>query len=259
MPETTLPVRPGNVSLLNLPGSLSPGALDLVKCLALVAMLGDHINTLFLAAPRPELYALGRMAFPLFAMIWAVNVHRPGATLQQRATRSWLWALATQPVFSLAFHGHMPGYALNILFVFAGVTQLLALQHRYGRNGAIAGTLLLACLVWPLTPASYGIQGLVLVLVTGLYWQPGLAHRRPLTGLLMAIALVTLNGMSLLVRWLGATLVMAVLPTILLPFCALTAAESLARFCPSRFMPRHFFWLAYAGHLLVLGLVRLAL
>ncbi|OAT35091.1 TraX family plasmid conjugative transfer pilin acetylase [Enterobacter soli ATCC BAA-2102] len=48
----------------------------MVKVLALIAMLADHINTLFLMPPNPLLYAAGRMAFPLFTFMWAMNVQR---------------------------------------------------------------------------------------------------------------------------------------------------------------------------------------
>jgi hypothetical protein len=55
---------------------LSPGALDTIKLIALLSMLTDHINTLLLPQMNPCLYAIGRMAFPLFALIWALNVGR---------------------------------------------------------------------------------------------------------------------------------------------------------------------------------------
>ena len=64
-----------------------------------------------------------------------MNVQRTPERLQKRANRLWIWAIITQPVFSLAFLHHQPWWALNILFVFAGVTQLLALQYRHGRKG----------------------------------------------------------------------------------------------------------------------------
>jgi hypothetical protein len=66
--------------------------------------------------------------------------------LQKRANRLWIWAVITQPVFSLAFWHHQPWWALNILFVFAGVTQL-PLQYRHGRKGMLAGYLLLALMI----------------------------------------------------------------------------------------------------------------
>ncbi|MNN11227.1 hypothetical protein HVX06_22130 (plasmid) [Enterobacter sp. RHB15-C17] len=97
------------------PGSLNPAALDAAKIVALLSMLVDHTNTLFLAKPEPLLYALGRMAFPLFTLIWAMNVFSNPARLQPRANRLWGWACLTQPAFILAFHHHIPWYALNIL------------------------------------------------------------------------------------------------------------------------------------------------
>ena len=105
---------------LQTPGQISPAALDMVKVLALIAMLADHINTLFLTPGNLLLYAAGRMAFPLFTLIWAMNVQRTPERLQVRANRLWRWAVITQPVFSLAFAHHHPWWALNILFVFAG-------------------------------------------------------------------------------------------------------------------------------------------
>jgi hypothetical protein len=81
---------------------------------------------------------------PLFTLIWAMNVRRAPERLQVRANRLWIWAIITQPVFSLVFAGHQPWWALNILFVFAGVTQLLALQYRFGRKEVLP---VLCC--WP--------------------------------------------------------------------------------------------------------------
>lgn len=105
---------------------LSPGILDSIKLLAFLTMLLDHFSTIFLSQARPELYAVGRMALPLFILVWAINVLRKPEKPQQNANRLWLWAIATQPLFALAFRDVHPWYALNILFVFAGVTQLLA-------------------------------------------------------------------------------------------------------------------------------------
>ncbi|HDC4774831.1 TPA: conjugal transfer protein TraX, partial [Enterobacter cloacae] len=177
---------PGLLHPLQTPGQLSPAALDMVKLLALLAMLIDHINTVFMTPAQPVMYALGRMAFPLFTLIWAMNVRRAPERLQVRANRQWIWAIITQPVFSLVFAGHQPWWALNILFVFAGVTQLLALQYRFGRKGSLAGALLLAIMIWPLSPASYGLTGVALaigmVITTG-GQKPGVQ----LTGIIVSV------------------------------------------------------------------------
>lgn len=234
------------------PARLSPAALDWVKVLALLAMFVDHINTLLIHPLSPLMYALGRMAFPLFTLIWAMNVQRTPERLQVRANRLWRWAVITQPVFSLAFAHHHPWWALNILFVFAGVTQLLALQYRYGKKGLMAGVLLLVVLVWPLSPASYGLAGMVLatgmVIATG--GQTSAVQR---TGVIVSgLSLCCLNGVSHLLSLPADTLLFATLPTLVFPIMAIYLSIQLCpEGCP-RFMPRHFFYIAYAGHLLVL-------
>ncbi|MGU9868238.1 TraX family protein [Kluyvera ascorbata] len=243
---------PGLLHPLQRPGQLSPAAVDMVKVLALLAMLIDHINTLLLTQPSPLMYAAGRMAFPLFTLIWAMNVQHTPERLQKRASRMWAWAVITQPVFSLAFAGHQPWWALNILFVFAGVTQLLALQYRYGPKGLVSGVVLLAALAWPLMPASYGLPGLLLA--TGIVAAIG--GKTPgvqCTGAIVSVlALCCLNGISHLLSQPADTLLFAMLPTVVLPLMVVSLSMQL---CPDgcpRFMPRHFFYIAYAGHLLAL-------
>jgi hypothetical protein len=146
-----------------------------------------------------------------------MNVRRAPERLQVRANRLWIWAIITQPVFSLVFAGHQPWWALNILFVFAGVTQLLALQYRFGRKGSLAGALLLAIMIWPLSPASYGLAGVALatgmVITTG-GQKPGVQ----LTGIIVSVlALCCLNGLSHLLSLPADTLLFATLPTLVFP------------------------------------------
>lgn len=234
---------------------LSPGAIDTVKVVALVAMVIDHANTLFLNPSRPELFALGRMAFPLFAFIWALNVNKQPERLQARANRLWIWSLITQPAFYLAFQRIDPWYAFNILFVFAGVTQLLAWAHRYREAGVAAGTVLLCALVWPLNFASYGPQGLVLTLALAVTFSPALRRWHTLSLCAAAVALVMLNGMYRIAAQPLDTLIYYVLPTLLLPFAALWVIQRIKPDGSPRFMPSQFFYYAYAGHLLAYGLV----
>lgn len=244
---------------LQIPATLSPGAMDRVKAVALLAMILDHINTIFLQPPRPELYAIGRMAFPLFLMIQAVNVRQRPERLQHRANRLWAWAIITQPVFALAFHAAHPWYALNILFVFAAVTQLLALHHTCGRPGLFAGLILLALLVYPLSLASYGLQGVVLALSLAVFYSPQSERQRQGAALIAFLALCTLNGANHLTDKPADALLYAVLPTLLFPLLALSLAFRYQTADSPRFLPRRFFYLSYGGHLLLLGLVRLAL
>ncbi|EOE5491855.1 TraX family protein [Cronobacter sakazakii] len=234
---------------------LNPGAVDLVKLLAMLAMLLDHFNTLFLSPLRPELYALGRAAFPLFSLIWAINVNRKPERLQFQANRLWLWAVVTQPVFMLAFRQLDPWYALNILFVFAGTTQLLAWHRQSGTCGLAAGTALLAVLAWPLSPASYGLQGEILTVGLAVIAGSASAQVRYCAGWAVFLSLVTLNGASHLATMPMATLVFATLPTCLFPWMVVTAAHQLMADKHRRWLPARFFYPVYAGHLLLAGTI----
>jgi len=253
MTATNVTLQHLSAKIRHCPGISSSGALDLLKLLALAAMVVDHLNTLFLHPPAPELYALGRMAFPLFVLVWAINAGQRPERLQRRANRLWGWALLTQPVFVFAFRDQQQWYALNILFVFAAATQLLALRHRHGLAGIIAGTGMIALLVLPLTPASYGIQGIVLCLSLATFFAARTGRIQALSAAAAVISLILLNGSAHLLSRPLDTLVVAVLPTLLLPVAAVATAGSLQPAGSPRFLPRRFFYVMYLLHLLVLG------
>ncbi|WP_447864760.1 TraX family protein [Kluyvera sichuanensis] len=243
---SNIPSRTVRLSLIE----LSPRALDTIKLCAFLAMLLDHFNTLFLTPARPEIYAIGRMAFPLFCLVWAINVLRKPEKLQQNANKLWIWAAITQPIFYLAFHKHDPWYALNILFVFATATQLLAWVVQYGKKGGLYGTILFLAIFPLLIPASYGLQGLVLALALAVWLSPGLSRLSIIPEIIILIALLSLNGIIHIVAQPANTLLFAILPTLFLPLATISFAQNLTRENDSRFMPRHFFYLSYAGHLL---------
>lgn len=234
---------------------LSPGAIDIIKVVALIAMILDHTNTLFLRTPRPELYALGRTAFPLFTFIWALNVLQYPERLQHRANRLWTWALITQPVFFLAFHAQYPWYALNILFVFAGVTQLLALMRQGKAGHRLIGLSVLVIMLPLLTPASYGLPGVLLVITSAIFLAPDGEKYRLYAGIFSVCSLVCLNGITHIATQPAETLLIAVLPTVLFPLAVITLAQNYVPECTRRFMPHRFFYFAYAGHLFLFGAV----
>nr|WP_318375296.1 TraX family protein [Enterobacter sp.] len=239
------------------PGTLiSPAAIDAVKAIAFLAMLLDHFNTLFLSPPEPELYAIGRMAFPLFILTWAVSACRRPENLQQNANRQWGWAFITQPVFALTFSTQQPWYALNILFVFAAATQLLALHHRHGRKGLVAGLVLCGSMTYPLSPASYGLQGLVLALSAAFWFRSSATGARRVAAVTGAVALVTMNGITHLKSSPGPALMFAILPTVVLPFVATGCAGLILRAHQDRFLPARCFYYAYTGHLLFFLVLR---
>ncbi|EBM5962874.1 TPA: TraX family protein [Salmonella enterica subsp. enterica serovar 16:l,v:-] len=49
----------------------------LLKWIALILMIGDHINKYLLNESVPFLYYMGRIAMPLFVYVLAYNLSRP--------------------------------------------------------------------------------------------------------------------------------------------------------------------------------------
>ncbi|MDE1189245.1 MAG: TraX family protein [Pantoea sp.] len=233
--------------------SLSPFQADIIKTIALAAMLADHINTILLNGRSALLSAIGHIAFPLFTIIWAANLPDDAVRLRQRARRLWLWAMATQPLFWLAFMMKGQSWlALNILFAYAGCTQMLSWASRWGVNGAMAGLAVLLMLAWPLTPASYGIPGVVFCLLCMAARCISAVAESRLFLLLVLAALAWLNTPG---SGYENTFMYDLLPTLAVPLLIIAAVAALPHISATRLWPRRFFYHAYAGHLTLLGVL----
>lgn len=103
---------------------LSNGAIELLKWLALVLMTGDHVNKHLLHEAYPLLFALGRIASPLFCFVLAFNLARLN-TLERGVytrtiTRLSIFAVIASIPYT-ALNSMTPGYIffgwwpLNIL------------------------------------------------------------------------------------------------------------------------------------------------
>lgn len=231
---------------------MSPFSMDMLKCIALIAMLIDHMNDILLSPSSPLLYAVGRMAMPLFTLIFAFNMGKQPCRAQELANRQWKWAAITQPFFVFAFYGHQPWYALNILFVFAVCSQLVAWVYTRTQYCWIKSILIIAIFAWPLSLASYGLAGIAFVLLSVLMLASITPGRVVL--LLWVLSLISLNAASLMTAPIMEVFVFAIIPTLFLPLFILTLTDS-AKATGKRFLPRQSFYWLYCGHLLVLGIV----
>lgn len=246
------------LSVFNLLRAFTPFQTDVLKTLALAAMLADHVNTVLLHGSHSLLYAAGRMAFPLFTLVWAANLPAAGTKLQRQAMRLWLWAFITQPVFWLAFMGNGQSWlALNILFLFAGCTQLLSWQARYGTNGMMAGIALLLLLAWPLTPSGCGLNSMLFALmcVAGFRFAPLSDSLLFMAALLLALvaqqiysAPSSMTDISIINVGLAALLFLPV---------AIGFVSAVPRVLFRRVWPSRFFYHADVGHLLLIGVLAL--
>lgn len=220
----------------------SPGQRDIIKTVALVLMVLDHINLIF-QLKQEWMFLAGRGAFPLFALVWGLNLSRHANIRQPAINRLWGWGIIAQFAYYLA---GFPWYEGNILFAFAVAAQVLTwCETRSGWRTAAA--ILLMALWGPLSGTSYGIAGLLMLAVSHrLYRAEDRAERLALVACLLAVIpalnLATSDAAAV------AGLVMTVL-TVGLVSCA---GKSLPRFWPGDFFP-----VFYACHLAVLGVLAL--
>jgi hypothetical protein len=125
--------------------SLAGGRREELKWLAAGLMVVDHVNGYLLGSQDPVLYALGRLAFPIFAMVLAWNLAEAGEGAKGRVLeRLLLFGLLAQPFTMLLRYPLMPAipglepvwWQGNVLFTFAvGVAVVLALE-REAKPGA---------------------------------------------------------------------------------------------------------------------------
>lgn len=207
---------------------LAPGSAEALKWLALAAMTADHANTFLLGNAYPALYALGRVAFPMFALVLASNLARPGIDLGRICRR--LLAFGVVAAFPFALLGH--SFPLNVMFSFAVATLAIALWSR-GQRAVSSIVLALAGFV-----VDYHWPGLLLIVAAWAYFRTG-----------RATAAVAILGALASLAWPNGNLwALAALPVVLL-------AEAAALHVPRL---RWAFYAYYPAHLVALALLAAA-
>jgi hypothetical protein len=98
--------------------ALADGRLiELLKWVALLAMLAEHWMRYVAGELPPWLFALGRLAFPLFVFALALGLRgQPLPKLAAVMLRLFLWGVAAQATLLLV---DAPRQQLNVLFTFA--------------------------------------------------------------------------------------------------------------------------------------------
>jgi hypothetical protein len=143
-PATTLPANaPALLPRLVIPD----GSLEALKWLALVLMTLDHVNKYLLHGTVPAMFNAGRIAMPLFAIVLAHNLARPGtlATGSYRRVMKRLaitGAVSTLPFVALGGLG-WGWWPLNIMFTFLVATGAIALIDTGQASKRIAAVALL--------------------------------------------------------------------------------------------------------------------
>jgi hypothetical protein len=117
-------------------------ALSALKWLALVAMTLDHVNT-YLLGSRPDLYAIGRLAFPLFACVFGFKIGRPASGKPVGLKRRTLLMLLTAAAAAQLPYAYLRGggpWPLNVMVLFlVALCAAWWLRRGHTRTEAIAG------------------------------------------------------------------------------------------------------------------------
>lgn len=159
---------------------MTSGGREALKWLAVVLMTGDHVAKVFFGGYVPVVSELGRIAFPVFALVMAYNLAQPGADVGKSVRRLLVWGIVAQPAHALVFGYWIP---LNVLLSFALATAALwcVQQRRWWLLGLCLGPS-------PLL-VDYQWAGVALVL-SGYWW-----HRRQGEGETFGVLLLALCGL----------------------------------------------------------------
>ncbi len=212
---------------------LNSGQQELLRWLALLAMLVDHVGAIFLPADQAvPLRAIGRVAWPIFAFLLAYNVAVRGVDPRSYLGKLALFTLLSQLPHTLAF-GWVAVSIMGTLLL--GTMVLGVLERRISGSLPLLLTGLLVVIGAPYV--EYGVQGLLLVVA--LWWA--LKEADAVSALIAVLAVAVVN-----------------LPSELWPF-GLTALPMIVLVSRLPFgLPRSglFPWMFYPLHLLLLAAVQ---
>ena len=111
------------------------GDLEVLKVAALVAMVADHANKYALNGAYPMMEHIGRLAFPLFALVVAANLRWNSADPQRYFIRLAVWGMASQAIYTWAT-GRTD---LNILLTLGIGVQLVLAVEALRQHSSVVG------------------------------------------------------------------------------------------------------------------------
>lgn len=129
--------------------AFSAGTTEALKWLGLAWMTADHINKYLLGDSSPWLFDVARVCLPLFVVILAFNLARPGAFKRGAYTRTMTrlamaGTVASVPFIALGGLG-WGWWPLNVMFTLLAVTATAYFIERGGPyRWAAGGVFLLA-------------------------------------------------------------------------------------------------------------------
>lgn len=214
-------------------------------------MTADHVNTILLDNALPPLWALGRTAFPLFALLAAWNLAFRSRSPGRYVARLSVWAAVATPIYLATFGPS--SLRLNPLFTLAlGVLVGWACLSRPAVRAPLLAALVLCAALERFIgngPLIFGTNGALLVVALALW----LRERSRLGAGLAVLSAAVLNLQPSAPRSVaGGAICLAIL------LAAAWAAQRRAipkQTVPPGWLRRHGFYLYYPAHLLALLLL----
>lgn len=223
---------------------IHPLQIDVLKLIACVCMLIDHINTCLYDRASVWAWLIGRLAFPLFGLTFVLTLkaHKAMAT----AKRLFIWAICTQPVYALAFAntGFSPWWAGNILFSFAAVAYLVALSQAPSAANVAKGLAVFVVASIIQAPSSFGAVGVIYVFAL----HRVLSEARHVEG-----SWATLSVSALVV--LNRDLIIGLALSLILIIGPLTSSTLWRKSTLDRVLPHNFSIWLYAMHLTLISAI----
>lgn len=225
------------------------GALDLLKWLALLSMVLDHLR--YVGFSADWLYVPGRLAFPWFCLAMAANLARSGADNARWRYLGWL--LLFSAVSEIPYRLFIPDPAtLNVMptlvlgLLVARCWQTPTLEAR-----CLAATALLLAALFS-SRLMFGFFGVLLPLMMLLLFKRSLY-----LALLPGLVCVAANQWRVLygAAWLGETVaIWGLVACLIAPGLGLVLLRQAGRFHPPAM--RRWAYALYPAHFLVLLAVR---
>jgi hypothetical protein len=216
--------------------TIAPGTLEALKWLGLALMTLDHVNKYLVGQGWPWAFAAGRLSLPLFGIVFAYNLARPGAPQNGRAMKRLLiYGLLASP-FYIGLGGILGWWPLNILFTLLVAACVVWLMEKGGFGYSVCA--LLSFLVGGAL-VEFWWPALFFILAAWCYFKTGIKPLLTVCALALA-SLTVINGNF----WALASL----------PF--LLAAPFIDCRLPR---VRHLFYVYYPAHLAVIFFVSLLL
>lgn len=220
--------------------SWTSGQLDVIKTVAMLLMVIDHVNRIFALDHRWMMW-LGRGAFPLFGVVWAYNLMRHSTLRQASLNHLWVWALFAQLGYALA---GFPWWQGNILFAFAVAGQAIRWCEMKSRLSVSLGLLLVA--LWlPFAQTSYELAG-IMMLVSARYLFAARSSADRAAYFLLWCSMVLMLNIEVSP--------IAAIAGLILSGVALVSVRAISAGV-QRFWPCDFFVLFYVGHLVLLSVL----